>query len=123
MHCPHCHGEISFSLDVPADSERRARAALIRRAAEEYGVRVALITSRDRAAQVHAARSVVAYVLRQRGMSYPRIGTLLDRDHSTVMSMVSRVERRMEASAAYALKVRRIAGAMLEVVERGEAAE
>ena len=120
VHCPHCHGEINLALEVPADADRRARAALIRRAAEEYGVRPSLITSRDRAASVHAARSVVAYVLRQQGMSFPRIGNLLDRDHSTVMSMVGQVEKKIAGNDLYALKVRRIAGAMLAA--KGEAA-
>lgn len=113
MRCPHCHGELALTLETPDDKEHRARLALIRRAAEEYGIRPSVVTSRSRTAAVHSARSVVAYVLRQQGMSYPRIGSLLGRDHSTVMNMVATVEKRLAGNDLYALRVRRIAGGML----------
>jgi hypothetical protein len=60
--------------------------------AERYGVTVDMIMSRDRHSSVAAARHAVCYALRydlpDRELSYPEIGRILDRDHSTVMSSV-----------------------------------
>lgn len=43
------------------------------------------VLGRSRTKSVAAARQAVYRGLRERGLSYPEIGRLLDRDHTTVM--------------------------------------
>jgi len=60
--------------------------------AQRYGVTVEMVVSRDRHASIAAARHAVCYALRydlpDRDLSFPEIGRLIDRDHSTVISSV-----------------------------------
>ena len=55
--------------------------------------------------------------LRMRGWSYPEIGRLLNRDHSTIIYGVGRAEWKMERDADYAAKVKTLAELKMEVSE------
>ena len=63
---------------------------VLREVAEACAVPVEEITGRGVDPRLVAARAQVAEQLRARGWSYPRIGRLLGRDHSTVMSYMRR---------------------------------
>lgn len=114
--CPHCGKHIIWQVATPEQvrdlEAKRARygehSALITRAARDYGVEPSSILSKRRTARVAAARAIVAYLLRQQGLSLPTIGRVLDRDHTTVLSMVVKVEDKMAESIPYAARVRRI---------------
>ena len=57
------------------------------------------ILGRRRGKLVMAARKDLYVALRERGMSYPEIGAMLDRDHTTVLSGCrSRVRVAVEAA-------------------------
>lgn len=78
---------------------------LVVRVAREHRVRVGDILSRDRRKKVSDAR-IAIYVLMRHTLvlSYPRIGELLGRDHTSVMAAVhdfeARLAREYEVEAA-----------------------
>lgn len=43
---------------------------------------------------LHRARAVISIVMRERGLSYPYIGKLLHRDHSTIVHAVDTFDER-----------------------------
>ncbi len=53
--------------------------------AQAYGVTSTDVLGRGRTKAVVRARTALMRSLRERGLSYPEIGHLLDRDHATVM--------------------------------------
>ena len=57
-----------------------------------YLIAVDQVLSRDRRAATALARHHIWHELRERGWSYPQIGELFRRDHSTVMQGVSSFE-------------------------------
>lgn len=56
--------------------------------AEKHGITVAEMLSPSRASHLVEARRDLAFALRARAWSYPRIGKLMKRDHTTIMSLV-----------------------------------
>jgi hypothetical protein len=66
--------------------------ALIRRVARHYGLTFGSILSKDRRPRRAAVRQIVAWVLRAHGRSLPQIGSLLGRDHTTILSNVRKIE-------------------------------
>ena len=69
---------------------------IIEAAAHEYGLTVEDILGDSRRRQIVAARWEAARRLREAGLSYPHIGELLNRHHTTVMHAV----RSLEADAS-----------------------
>jgi chromosomal replication initiation ATPase DnaA len=66
----------------------------LERIAGEYGVTPQSILSRRRTASIARARSRFWFVLYSTcGLSYPELGAMLDRDHTTVLSAVHKEER------------------------------
>ena len=59
-----------------------------------FGVTFEMVLGRSRTFTVCRARDAVMTKLREQGLSYPEIGTLLGRDHTTVMAGVRRFEER-----------------------------
>ena len=57
-----------------------------------YGTSVEKIRSDSRRANVTAARQAAAWLLRQRGMSLTDIGRALNRDHTTVLYAVRKLD-------------------------------
>jgi hypothetical protein len=64
----------------------------VRKVAHRYGATVEAVLSRDRHHSVSNARHAVCYALRygleDRELSYPEIGRLLGRDHTTVINSI-----------------------------------
>ncbi len=68
--------------------------AIIDAAAEQYRVKRSCILSERQDAPVVEARHLALYRCRNELLwSYPRIGRLFDRDHTTVMNACRKVER------------------------------
>jgi chromosomal replication initiation ATPase DnaA len=65
-----------------------------------YGVTRAAILGSSRQHPVGEARIIGYYLARRRGMSYPRIGRVFGRDHTTAMSGVKRAARIIERDPA-----------------------
>lgn len=65
---------------------------LVEAAASALKTYPALVMSATREAPAARARQVVAYVLREDGLSLPHIGALLGRDHSTVHHAITKVD-------------------------------
>lgn len=100
--CPHC----GYRLEGTSPTHE-----LVKRAASDYGISARLLMSRSQEPNVATARAIVAYILRhEHGLSYPRIGTIIDRDHTSVIPMVRKIEKRVAESIPFAMRVRRIAG-------------
>jgi len=59
-------------------------------AAQEHHCTVAEIGSKNRMAHVARARHAAMRKCRDKGLSYPAIGELFDRDHSSVMAALKR---------------------------------
>ena len=75
-----------------ADDEQIYRvAALI--ACSEYDVEPDALTAQSQKRDVAHARQLCWWLCRQRGLSYPVIGALASRDHTTVMSGVKALQK------------------------------
>jgi chromosomal replication initiator protein len=84
---------ITMSDDVP---ELHARVC------KRFGVRFDELLGKGRHAHLAQARHVLAWLLRQRGLSYPAIGKYLNKDHTTIMSAVRKVDAERAKSEAVA---------------------
>jgi chromosomal replication initiation ATPase DnaA len=67
---------------------------LIADVARRHGVTVAEVLSTDRRRILVWARQEAAYLLRGQDLSYPQIGELLHRDHTTVIHAVRSYDAR-----------------------------
>lgn len=54
-----------------------------------------VLTGRSRSQHLTKLRNRIAWELRQRGLSYPQIGLILNRDHSAILHSVRKVEAEM----------------------------
>lgn len=74
-------------------------AELLDRVCRHFSVTRAQLVSADRHAHIAQARQVAAWLLRERGFSYPAIGRELNKDHTTIMASVRKVNALREKSA------------------------
>lgn len=81
--------EVSAALVAPGGSWTQRILAV---AAEAFDVTADDLTGRSKDSDVVQARHVATWLLREAGRSYPEIGRVLGRDHSTAMNGVRRVE-------------------------------
>lgn len=83
--------------------------ALVRSAADAYRILPSMVLSPLREARVVKARSAVIWVCRDAGLSLPHIGHLMERDHSTVLTAIRRVEADQgQAIVAVALSLKHL---------------
>lgn len=78
----------------------RRLGTLIERVAQEHHVTPIDIVDHCRLAQVCRARNAFCWELRKLGFSYPEIGILINRDHTSVMHAVRMHEKRIADAAA-----------------------
>ena len=103
--CPHCEGDLGVLIEAPKDPLRYTRAkalpdrlygklmSIVSIAAEMFGTDAECVMSRSREASASAARRSAMAAVRERfELSYPVIGDLFDRDHSTVMTAIGRAD-------------------------------
>lgn len=74
--------------------------SLITTIAAVYGVTVADITGRGRPQRVAEARQAVYLLLHEQGMSYSRIGRIMERDHGAVSSGIQHLRELAEVDHA-----------------------
>lgn len=66
--------------------------ALIVKAAELYDVSFESVLSATRDANVVRARQAACWLLRGGGLSFPKIGAIVGRDHTTVMHACTKID-------------------------------
>jgi chromosomal replication initiator protein len=73
---------------------------------KKYGVKKEDIIGSRRTKDVAWARHVSVYLIRAiTDMSFPNIGKILGRDHSTIMSSIDAVERTIQADNMFSLEL------------------
>ena len=78
----------AYERAFPRTGARKPLDLVIAIVEAEFGLPTGTIVGKGRKTVQVFARSVVARILRDRGVSYPRIGAMLgDRDHSTILNM------------------------------------
>ncbi len=79
-------GLIAAGLPPEVRLEKRGLLALVDEVCARRFVERSAVIGKTRGGSVDAARREVYRRLRELGLSYPEIGALFDRDHTTVMS-------------------------------------
>jgi chromosomal replication initiator protein len=70
---------------------------IIKKTASHYGVRCEDLTGKMQTKEFVQPRQLAMYLCRERlKLSYPKIGEIFDRDHSTVMSSVGLIQKRIQ---------------------------
>lgn len=95
--CPHCKRPIEAGLRVVAAENIAAEIAA------RYGWKLSELQARDRTQDACTLRKLIAAVLRSKGFSYPVIGRVLNRHHTTILDGQQRVQRAIDAGFADAL--------------------
>ena len=73
---------------------------------KRYGVPKSELVSKSRVKDVAQARHVTMYLIKTLiEMSYPNIGKLFDRDHSTVMNSIDVMEKRIASDAVFEMEI------------------
>lgn len=86
---------------------------LLNKASELFDIHKRDLDSDIRFAFIMPARFAMYKALRERGWSYPRIGKLFGKDHSTIMYGVSRADYMIERDEEYAAQVLHLASMRL----------
>ena len=73
---------------------------------KKYNIRREEIVSSKRTKEIANARHITVYVIRQvTDMSLPNIGKIIERDHSTVISSIDTVEKRMAQNPVFRAEI------------------
>jgi chromosomal replication initiator protein len=79
---------------------------IISRVAKKYGVSKEDIYGRQRTKQIASARNISIYIIRKvTGISFPAIGELFDRDHSTIISANDSVKNNIKNTPLFAMEI------------------
>ena len=72
----------------------------------KYNIKKEEIISSKRTKEIANARHITVYIIRQiTDMSFPNIGKIIERDHSTVLSSLDTVEKRMEQNPVFRTEI------------------
>jgi len=66
------------------------------------GIKRDKICGPDRTQHIFLARALVCVVLRGQGLSYSQIGSIINRDHTSIMHAVKRAMEQVKVNKAYA---------------------
>ncbi|MBQ8381699.1 MAG: chromosomal replication initiator protein DnaA [Clostridia bacterium] len=79
---------------------------IISRVAKKYGVTEDEIYGRKKTKHIANARNISIYIIRKvTDLSFPAIGKLLDRDHSTIISANNTVEQNIKNSPLFSIEI------------------
>ncbi len=93
-----------FQQDTEPVSETAEK--IITAVGKRYGVTPADILGTKRNKEIKDARNISMYIIRQvTDLSLPSIGTMFSRDHSTVHSNITAVEKQMKTDAMFAADI------------------
>jgi chromosomal replication initiation ATPase DnaA len=99
---------IAKSFDVQVEVARLRTAnvwQLIESICAAYKVSPFAVTSRNRRKRVSEARQEIWRILKADGMSYPELGELFNRDHTTIVHGVQQAKERLEREQSHELCV------------------
>jgi len=94
--CPHCEGQLFVYRERAADFAEKVIVAT----GEHFGLDPDDIVGPRKYPALSRARQVAYWVLRQRGYTFPFIGSKFSRDHSTVQYGVRKVKASQELADA-----------------------
>lgn len=77
----------AYAKAFPRTGSRKPIDLVISLVEAEFDLSAGALISRGRKKMQVFARSIVVRILRDRGVSYPRIGNMLRRDHTTILNM------------------------------------
>jgi chromosomal replication initiator protein len=93
--------------------ESYSRRSVIEAVCHFYGERKTGLLGDDRTQQVAMVRHVAMYLARvHSGLSYPELGNVFRRDHSSVIPGVRMIERRIQVQPAFAKCLARLESAI-----------
>ena len=73
---------------------------------KKYNVRRDDLVGTRRTKDVAAARHITIYLIRRvTDMSFPNIGKIFSRDHSTIMSSIDTVERKLHSDTVFSVEI------------------
>lgn len=76
---------------------------------KKYGVSIAELKSKTKVSNVANARQIAMYIMRKRlDLSYPKIGSLLNREHATVISSVDKIEKEIKCNSLFEIEIREL---------------
>ena len=79
---------------------------IISRVSKKYGVTEEEIYGRKRTKHIASARNISIYIIRKvTDMSFPTIGKLFDRDHSTIISANDSIEQNIQTNPLFAMEI------------------
>jgi chromosomal replication initiation ATPase DnaA len=90
--------KIFFKVNVPLPVKRHRMAVIIETVSAETGISSEEILGRGRCAHVALARQYAMWKCREQGYSFPLIGRVFGRDHSTVMHGCRVIDKHMEGA-------------------------
>lgn len=99
---------VAKSITELLDTVKSHPIKTVQAAAEIFGISEPVLVSKDRHQHIAHARIACCYVLRKQGYSFPEIGRIVFRDHTTVMSNVSRAMKLIMIDDSFAHKVESI---------------
>ena len=80
---------------ILSSSDRRLADAILLAVAKDRHIPGAMILGKRRQPVIVAARAIAMYLMREHGLSYPTIGSVFLRHHTTIMAAVAKVEARL----------------------------
>ena len=73
---------------------------------KNYGIKKAELVSKSRVKEVAQARHITIYLIRTViEMSLPNIGKLINRDHTTVISSIDNIEKRIASDSIFEMEI------------------
>ena len=94
---------------VSAEPLKVSADKIIRAVCSEFGISLSDIRSRSRSVKYTVPRHTASYLIRTKtNMSYPAIGKLFNRDHSSVISSVEKAEAMLSSDPDYKERVDKI---------------
>lgn len=79
---------------------------IISRVAKKYGVTEEEIYGRKRTKHIAGARNISIYIIRRiTEMSFPAIGKIFDRDHSTIISANDSIDQEVKINSLFAMEI------------------
>ncbi len=105
--------DVLESLRLARPSSRVTYDAIVAAVCERFGLRPGDLASRRRSRHIALPRHVAMYLCRRLlNASFPHLGELFQRDHSTVMHGVMSIERRVRGDASFLLTVEQLEDAI-----------
>ncbi len=114
-YCLMCNEKITLTLaeqsisDIIAVTSKIDGAKIVNSAAEKYGIAADEILGKKRSKEIVWARHMSVYVMRKLAdMSFNDIGKFFNRDHSTIMASVEKIEKEAEINPSVAKEIQEL---------------